>query len=55
MPKHIAPLLLGLVSLALMAQTSISTITPAEREANLKGCTDLGLITEPSTDTSGWN
>jgi hypothetical protein len=54
MPKRITPFLLGLVSLALVAQSPTPTLTPTEREANLQGCADLGLNTQAATDTSGW-
>ena len=54
MPKHIAPLLLGLVSIALIAQTPVPTVTPAEREANLQGCIDLGITPDKEVDVNGW-
>ncbi|MEP6987324.1 MAG: hypothetical protein ABI970_17095, partial [Chloroflexota bacterium] len=56
MPKHLAPLLLGLVSITLVAQTSLPpTPTPtAEQTANLKGCADLGITTVNAADPYGW-
>ncbi|MBA3868294.1 MAG: PD40 domain-containing protein [Anaerolineae bacterium] len=56
MPKHLAPLLLGLVSIALVAQTSLppTPTSTAQQAANLKGCADLGLSTQPVTDANGW-
>jgi hypothetical protein len=54
MPKRIAPLLLGLVSAALIAQAPISPTLTAEQQANLKGCADLGITITHSADPYGW-